>query len=178
MKKRERGRETERRRGKRDQEVVRLCWTVQRNVNGSYIIFGPFVHHIGRDSGGVVFLNFFIQLGKGGVSTIKKHSSAPNKKHSSTLGLGICGKKASYQLISNLSGCLLVSVPVGLKVQQCLLENTHRVAPSLSNNHQDNNQEKSFSVSSSLTCGHPANSKSSASKYHLPSPPCRMYHPE
>ena len=84
----------------------RLCWTVQRNVNGSYIIFGRFVHHIGRDSGGVVFLNFFIQLGKGGVSTIKKHSSAPNKKHSSTLGLGICWKKASYQLISILSGCL------------------------------------------------------------------------
>jgi hypothetical protein len=42
---------------------------------------------------------------------------------------------------------LLMNVPVGLKVQQCLLERTDR-------------QDKSFSVSLLLTCDHPTTSKS------------------
>ena len=37
----------------------------------------------------------------------------------------------------HFSPIVLVNVPVGLKVQQCLLESTDRVAHSLSNNHQD-----------------------------------------
>ena len=55
---------------------------------------------------------------------------------------------------------LLIHVPVGLKVQQYLLAKTVRVQQSLSNNNQDNNQDKFFSVSLSLTSDHPTNSKS------------------
>ncbi len=64
---------------------------------------------------------------------------------------------------------LLHDVLVGLKSRQCLLENTDCVQHSLSNNNQEYNQGKFLSVSSSLTCGHPATSKSSVRKC-TPSP--------
>ncbi len=62
-----------------------------------------------------------------------------------------------------------LNVPVSHKVQQCLLERIDRVEHSISNHHQDHSQDKSFSISSSLTCDHPTRSKSSAKK-STPSP--------
>ncbi len=83
----------------------------------------------------------------------------------------VCRKRTCYE-VSNLWNLLqnsfdlllLKHVRVHLKLEQYLLENTDRVKHSLSNNNQDNNQDKSFSVSLSLTCDHPVSSTSSGSK--------------